>query len=48
MKKKYVEPKIKLSDTLDNEFLLNSGDFGEGESIWDNELPLVPIDSFEN
>ena len=40
--KKYLEPKIKVSE-LYIDCIMASGNLEEGESLWDNETPLIPF-----
>ena len=39
--KKYIKPEIELSKVID--VLLVSGNLEEGESLWNNETPLIPF-----
>ena len=42
MKKKYFEPELTLS-VLKYDCIMASGNFEEGESLWNNETPLIPF-----
>ena len=41
MKKKYYEPEVELLDFVCN---CLTGSFQEGDSLWDNETPLIPFE----
>ena len=41
--KKYIEPDMEINDIPTQEVLMASGDLEEGESLWDNETPLIPF-----
>ena len=42
MKKKYLIPELKIN--LITDIILAS--MGEGDSIWENETPLIPFNPF--
>ena len=42
MKKKYYEPELTVSMQL-HDCIMVSGNLEEGESLWNNETPLIPF-----
>lgn len=40
--KKYLEPEIELLE-FEADCIMASGIFEEGESLWENETPLIPF-----
>lgn len=44
--KKYIKPEIRETDDMFEDAILASGDLNEGENVWDNELPVIPLDNF--